>query len=264
MKNIKSIIVLAVLAMALLLQGCSSDTTLEKYKLTIGINGSGTGTVTPNGGTYEYGEKVKVTAEAADGSTFKGWQGAGYDGNTNPTITVIMDSDVTLIAVFEEVVGGNTGGSIEPKTLYDFEDGVDGWNVKADWADSEVTPQVSTDWSAEGSQSLAANVTFDGSQYQLIIYPYPALDLSSYSTLSVTVKSTVSGAYSKLYVKDGTNWEYYSVNAEGAVSDEETTFTIDLSDYDYSDNIREIGIEFMSLPEDNSTGTLYIDNIIGE
>jgi hypothetical protein len=81
---------------------------LNAYQLSVGKDGSGSGTVTSNppgincGATcsaiFDYHTSVTLTAVAGTGSTFSGWN----DGNcpTNGTCTVTMDAAKSIIATF--------------------------------------------------------------------------------------------------------------------------------------------------------------------
>ena len=89
------------------------------YTLTVAVEGSGTGIVTPTVGTHAYiaGTTVWLTATADPGSTFDGWSGdAG--GLTSP-VSVTMDSDKQVTATFVSTacvslagitIVGETGG----------------------------------------------------------------------------------------------------------------------------------------------------------
>ena len=67
---------------------------VTKYTLTVNIDGQGT--VSPNGGSYEAGTSVSLTANPSDGWQFTNWS----TGATSPTITVLMDSNKSIGAVF--------------------------------------------------------------------------------------------------------------------------------------------------------------------
>ncbi len=71
-----------------------------KPKLTLGMMGTGSGTVSanPQAATYRFGEDVALTAAPAGGSTFTGWQGDAT-GTTNPT-TIEMFGDRSAKALF--------------------------------------------------------------------------------------------------------------------------------------------------------------------
>ena len=72
----------------------------QQYTLTVGTNGTGTGSVTldPAGGTYNEGTPVQLTAVADPGSGFDYWEG-DLTGSINPE-TVIMDADKSVTAHF--------------------------------------------------------------------------------------------------------------------------------------------------------------------
>ncbi|HEY5708507.1 MAG TPA: hypothetical protein VIS51_03860 [Solirubrobacterales bacterium] len=72
---------------------------VEEFALTIVKAGSGSGSVTCNGGAcaakYVKGTKVALAASAASGSTFSGWSGGGCSGTGGCTVTVEADTTVT-------------------------------------------------------------------------------------------------------------------------------------------------------------------------
>ena len=70
-----------------------------KYRLTTSANPSDGGTVTPSSGEYNKGASVTVVATASDGYEFQDWTGAT---GTNPSITIVMNSNKTLTANFSE------------------------------------------------------------------------------------------------------------------------------------------------------------------
>jgi hypothetical protein len=67
--------------------------------LTINKSGSGSGTVTCNGGacasSYPDGTTVTLAASAASGSTFAGWSGGGCSGTGSCVVTLKADTTVT-------------------------------------------------------------------------------------------------------------------------------------------------------------------------
>jgi hypothetical protein len=81
---------------------------MSTQTLTVIKSGTGTGTVTSNlngidcGSTCSYqfisGSNVTLTSTPDDTSVFSGW--SGDVTNNNPTITVTMDSDKSIIATF--------------------------------------------------------------------------------------------------------------------------------------------------------------------
>ena len=69
------------------------------YRLSVTINPSGTGSVTPPGGEYESGVQVTLTASPAVDCAFDYWSGSA--SGTASTITITMDSDKTVTANFQ-------------------------------------------------------------------------------------------------------------------------------------------------------------------
>ena len=74
------------------------------YKLNVNVVGSGTVTLSPPGGVYEPGTKVKLTAVPATNWEFVSWSGAN-NGVANP-ITVTMSSNKNVTATFNEITAG--------------------------------------------------------------------------------------------------------------------------------------------------------------
>ena len=70
-----------------------------EFKLTITKAGTGSGSVTCNGGacaaTYPKGTELTLAPTAASGSTFAGWSGAGCSGTGTCKVTINADTTVT-------------------------------------------------------------------------------------------------------------------------------------------------------------------------
>ncbi|MBN2166861.1 MAG: carbohydrate-binding protein [Marinilabiliaceae bacterium] len=72
--------------------------TVTTYTLSTNITGSGT--VSPSGGTYNSGTVISLTATPASGYTFTGWSGSA-SGTSNP-LSVTMDSNKSITATFTQ------------------------------------------------------------------------------------------------------------------------------------------------------------------
>jgi hypothetical protein len=73
--------------------------------LTATVNNPAWGTVTPSGGTFAAGSSVGVTATPSAYFGFVRWAG-DYSASNNP-ITVVLDTNITIQAVFGEIVTTN-------------------------------------------------------------------------------------------------------------------------------------------------------------
>lgn len=82
---------------------CGSNCGTPPGDYTLTVNTSGNGSVSPNGGSYDSGESVTLTATPSNGATFSNWTGDA-SGSSNP-LTITMNSNKNITAVF---TGGTT------------------------------------------------------------------------------------------------------------------------------------------------------------
>lgn len=80
---------------------------------TLSLSVQGEGTISPEPGQYAhaYGTQVALTATPAEGWRFDRWESAIAKANTDNPITITMNHDQTITAVFVEDTAGCTGGS---------------------------------------------------------------------------------------------------------------------------------------------------------
>lgn len=71
------------------------------YSLSVSVQPSGSGSVTPSSGDYLAGTDVTLVAIAAPGYEFDHWTGDA--SGTSPTITIAMDSDKSAVAYFADI-----------------------------------------------------------------------------------------------------------------------------------------------------------------
>jgi len=91
----------------LILYSCSTEeddappsaAIVKKY--TLAVTAGDGGTVTTEGGTYDEGTEVTITATPAEGYRFVGWEGSD---STEISIIVTLNSDSTLTALFIKLV----------------------------------------------------------------------------------------------------------------------------------------------------------------
>ena len=92
----KRIILTTLVIGIFLLSACGTPT----YTLNTSVSPSGAGSVSPSGGQYEPGVQVTLTATPASGYTFDYW--GGDASGSSATITIIMDSNKSIIAHFAD------------------------------------------------------------------------------------------------------------------------------------------------------------------
>ena len=76
-------------------QTTTPETVVTQYTLT--VTASEGGSVT-DGGTYDEGTEVTITASANEGYSFTGWEGSD---STNESLTITLSSNQTILAQFE-------------------------------------------------------------------------------------------------------------------------------------------------------------------
>jgi hypothetical protein len=86
--------------------------TCQAINYTLTVNIVGNGSVTPNGGTYNEGEVVTLTATPAEGSEFSAWSGDAT--GSNATINITMDADKNVTATFSEIPSSGETITLQP------------------------------------------------------------------------------------------------------------------------------------------------------
>ena len=80
------------------------------YNLTVLTVGHGS--VTPNNGTYSYGDSVILFAASDNGYTFHNWN----DNSINTTLTILMYDNENVTATFEQIPSPSPSPTITPNT----------------------------------------------------------------------------------------------------------------------------------------------------
>ena len=82
----------------------STTTTVTQFTLAVSASAGG-GTVSTEGGDFEEGTEVTITATANEGYRFTGWEGSD---STSESLTVTLNSDQTYQALFELIPVSDT------------------------------------------------------------------------------------------------------------------------------------------------------------
>jgi uncharacterized repeat protein (TIGR02543 family) len=120
MKNVKYLLLSSIIHSLILFTNCDEEESAAieaASKATLSVTASlpKGGSVFPQGGTYDVGKTVKVTATANTGYSFVGWTG-DFEGSTNP-VTLTMLTDQRLTANFELIIPELTVISINTEDL---------------------------------------------------------------------------------------------------------------------------------------------------
>ncbi|TDX58993.1 InlB B-repeat-containing protein [Orenia marismortui] len=91
---------LLLVIMLMLSSACSDDNSIKEFSLEIKLEGQGIVTPTEGIHTYKKGTEVTLRAEGKNGWQFEQWKGS-LSGTNSPN-TIVIDSDMTIIAKFSK------------------------------------------------------------------------------------------------------------------------------------------------------------------
>ncbi|MDA9658717.1 InlB B-repeat-containing protein [Flavobacteriaceae bacterium] len=152
----------------------TTTTTVTQFTLAVSASAGG-GTVSTEGGDFEEGTEVTITATANEGYRFTGWEGSD---STSESLTVTLNSDQTYQALFELVpvytlsVTASAGGGTVSTEGGDFEEGTEvtitatanegyefvGWNG-TDMSSSTITIMLTANTTIEALFSQVSTTT---------------------------------------------------------------------------------------------------------
>ncbi|MDC0000858.1 hypothetical protein OAD81_01240 [Flavobacteriaceae bacterium] len=92
MKKIFLITIMSVLL------SCDKDDIQNTVQYTLTVSASEGGTISTEGGTYDEGTEVTITATPSEGYFFAGWEG---NDSTSESLTITLNSNQTFQALFE-------------------------------------------------------------------------------------------------------------------------------------------------------------------
>ena len=118
MKHFKHLLFLSIICSLVLFTNCGEDdaNAIEaNSKATLNVTASPTegGSISPQGGTYDAGTTVEVTATANADYSFTNWTG-DFEGSSNPvTLTMLTDQTLTANFEFQDADGDGIGDSVD-------------------------------------------------------------------------------------------------------------------------------------------------------
>ena len=117
-------------------RSCSQDEVIT-YKLSVTVTPNGAGNVNPSSGVYDANESVTINVSSSSDYIFDKWSG-DWIGSNSP-LTLVMDSDKTLIANFKIPDDDNDG---VPNKLDQCGDTISGQSVDSNGC---ATSQLDSD-----------------------------------------------------------------------------------------------------------------------
>ncbi len=158
--------------------------------------------------------------------------------------------------------GGTGPGSMpeQPGILYDFENGVQGWQTDAGVNQANATDASTTDQeAASGTHSMTS--TFDLTKAAgFELDKIQAVDLSAVDNISVKVKLSKGTANARLYIKTGSGWAWTDSGVTPVDSSGFKTLTIPLKGVADTNSVQAIGVK-IEPTSGSGTATLYVDDV---
>ncbi|WP_310937337.1 glycoside hydrolase family 5 protein [Clostridium sp. SHJSY1] len=160
-------------------------------------------------------------------------------------------------------ISSNDNNSNVTKTLlYNFDSNIDGW------VGSNISGSISSsnEWNFNGGKSLKADINLSsGSQYYLA--RYGSQNINGKSQLKAIVRHSTSGNQgsgmgAKLYIKTGSTYQWFDggfVNINSSTSG--TELTLNLSKVSNLNDIKEIGIQYITGKNASGKTSIYTDYI---
>jgi hypothetical protein len=192
-----------------------------------------------------------------------------------------MKKLVVLVALFGLLLGMSVVAKAEEVILFDFEKGLEGWEIP-DWAfekpdHAQKDLEASKDFAKTGSQSLKMTVDFPGGRWTGgIVETMQYFDWTAYNTIAFDMYIPADaplGLKAKMILTVGDAWKWIEMSKEyPLVPGEWVTVKADLLpgsidwrriqvDDAFRQDVRKLDIRVVSDGRPAYTGPVYIDNI---
>lgn len=192
-----------------------------------------------------------------------------------------MKKSVVLVALFAFLLGMSLIAKAEEVVLFDFEKGLEGWEIP-DWAfekpdHAQKDLEASKDVAKTGAQSLKMTVDFPGGRWTGgIVEIMQYFDWTEYNTLACDIyipKEAPLGLKAKIILTVSDAWKWIEMSREfNLVPGQWTTIKADLLpgsidwrrtqvDDAFRQDVRKIDIRVVSDGKPAYTGPVYIDNV---
>jgi hypothetical protein len=218
----------------------------DKRMLSTSVRGAGTIQVNPAAASYDAGASVSLTAVADQGFEFSAWDG-DVQSTENP-LSITMDLNMSIIAVFVPSAGTNL------VTNGDFSSGTTGWSSLGAWEGAQAQGAV-----VDGA--FKVTLGNPGTEWWHVQITQLGIPLSQGQSYTLSFKAWAD-APRKIFVKigeEGGEWGDYGLAEEVQLSAELATYTLEFVMEDPSDDQARIEFNFGGA---GNTQAVYLDDVV--
>ena len=241
----------------------------KQYDLTITVVGEGSvlEQVMVQGGRYNSGSQIKLTATATEGWAFINWSGA-IESIENPS-TISVNGDLEIIATFlEDADGDGVPNSIDldNNTRVGVPVDEDGVMLNPIYLDDNGVTIKAFEWSEVGDKGVINNKEYTIIDTEALYEMRSSIsdqgfvidgDMSSVVTSKVT--STSFLFYNTSFNEDISHWDVSNVTDMTSMFDQ-STFNMDISDWDVS-NVTNMASMFSNSSFNQDIGDWDVSNV---
>ncbi|MEM2525917.1 MAG: cellulase family glycosylhydrolase [Candidatus Methanomethylicaceae archaeon] len=198
------------------------------------------------------------------GIGFIAWSWTG-NNSENAWLDMTYPSDWRTLTYWGQMVVNEKDPGSGVTIKYNFEGSIEGWSG----VNIAGGPWYTNEWAYSGSYSLKADVDLSSGK-QIYLCKVANDNLSGKSRLKAVVRHATwgnqgTGMIAKLYIKVGSNWQWYdggSVNINSSTAG--TILTLNLSGISGLDYVREIGVQFIAGQNSSGRSAVYVDYVTVE
>ena len=239
---------------------CEKEKDIVVYKLTTTVSPAEGGSISPSSGFYDSGEQITLLANPAMDFVFKNWTGYST-GTTNP-LTITLNSDIQLTAVFEKLDTDQDGVTDDIDQCPNTPEGerVDetGCTLSPIYLDSNGISIRAREWAQVSDTGVINEITYT-------VIDNQTLDANDYTTIDFTkVVTTLITDMRFLFDEtpfngDISHWDVSNVtDMEGMFS--KSSFNQDISAWDVS-SVTNMSYMFGESPFNQNLGDWSVENV---
>ena len=256
-----------VLTLLVLIISCTKEETTPlpptKYTVSISLNPTDGGTVSPSGGQFDEGSTISFTVTPSDNYIFKNWSGS--DTSSNNPLSLTINSNKTLTVNFEKISIDTDGDGVSDDIDLDnsTREGVpvdeDGVMLNPIYLDENGVTIKSQEWGIVGDVG-----TIDGVEYTIVdneLFDNLNVNDTDFTRIVTTLITNMSHKFSNVedFNQDISSWDVSNVvNMERMFKF--SGFNQDISYWDVS-NVTNMLELFSYTPFNGNIGNWNVSNV---